>query len=51
MVEKSVSKASVIIGFGGGCLTNIAGLDADMIIRDIHYVEMATTLTGITDSC
>lgn len=51
LVEQGVSKASLIIGFGGGCLTNIAGLSAALIFRGIHYVEMPTTLMGITDSC
>ncbi len=51
LVEQNISKASVIIGFGGGCLTNIAGLAAGLIFRGIHYVEMPTTLMGITDSC
>jgi 3-dehydroquinate synthetase len=51
LVEQGISKASLIIGFGGGCLTNIAGLSAALIFRGIHYVEMPTTLMGITDSC
>lgn len=51
LVEQGVSKASLIIGFGGGCLTNIAGLSAALIFRGIPYVEMPTTLMGITDSC
>jgi len=51
LVEQGVSKASLIIGFGGGCLTNIAGLSAALIFRGIHYVEVPTTLMGITDSC
>lgn len=51
LVEQGVSKASLIIGFGGGCLTNIAGLSAALIFRGIHYVEMPTTLMGVTDSC
>lgn len=51
LVDKGISKASVIIGFGGGCLTNIAGLSAALIFRGIRYVEMPTTLMGITDSC
>ena len=50
LVERGVSKASLIIGFGGGCLTNIAGLSAALIFRGIHYVEMPTTLMGVTDS-
>jgi 3-dehydroquinate synthetase len=51
LVEKSVSKASLIIEFGRGCLANIAGLAAGLILRGIHYVEMATKLMGIADSC
>jgi len=51
LVEQNISKASVILGLGGGCLTNIAGLAAGLIFRGIHYVEMPTTLMGITDSC
>jgi 3-dehydroquinate synthase len=51
LVEQGVSKASLIIGFGGGCLTNIVGLSAALIFRGIRYVEMPTTLMGITDSC
>jgi 3-dehydroquinate synthetase len=51
LVERGVSKASVIVGLGGGCLTNIAGLAAGLIFRGIRYVEMPTTMMGITDSC
>jgi len=50
LVEKNVSKASLVIGFGGGCLTNIVGLASAMIFRGIRYVEIPTTLMGVTDS-
>lgn len=50
LVERNVSKASIVIGFGGGCLTNIVGLAAGLIFRGIRYIEMPTTLMGITDS-
>jgi 3-dehydroquinate synthase len=50
LIEKSISKGSIIIGFGGGCLTNIVGLAAGLIFRGIRYVEMPTTLMAITDS-
>lgn len=50
LVGQNISKASIILGFGGGCLTNIAGLAAGLIFRGIRYVEMPTTLMGITDS-
>lgn len=50
LVEHNVSRSSIIIGFGGGCLTNIAGLAAGLIFHGIRYVEMPSTLMGITDS-
>ncbi len=51
LVKRDVTKASVIVGLGGGCLTNIAGLAAGLIFRGIRYVEMTTTMMGMTDSC
>ena len=51
LVERDITKASVIVGLGGGCLTNIAGLAAGLIFRGIRYVEMTTTMMGMTDSC
>ena len=50
LVAKGITKGSIVIGFGGGCLTNIVGLAAGLIYRGIRYVEMPTTLMGITDS-
>lgn len=50
LIEGNLSKASIIIGFGGGCLTNIVGMAAGLIFRGIRYIEMPTTLMGITDS-
>lgn len=50
LVAKGITKGSIIIGFGGGCLTNIAGLAAGLIYRGIRYIEMPTTMMGLTDS-
>jgi 3-dehydroquinate synthetase/DNA-binding IclR family transcriptional regulator len=50
LVARGITKGSIVIGFGGGCLTNIAGLASGMIYRGIRYVEMPTTFMGITDS-
>lgn len=50
LVAKGITKGSIAIGFGGGCLTNIVGLAAGLVYRGIRYVEMPTTLIGITDS-
>ncbi|MGL5512459.1 MAG: hypothetical protein ACRDBM_04360, partial [Sporomusa sp.] len=43
LVNKFITKGSVVIGFGGGCLTNIVGLAAGLIFRGIRYVEIPTT--------
>ncbi|MCD7981238.1 MAG: iron-containing alcohol dehydrogenase [Clostridiales bacterium] len=51
LVAKNVTKGSIIVSFGGGCLTNIVGLSSAMVYRGIRYVEMPTTTMGITDSC
>jgi 3-dehydroquinate synthetase len=51
LVDKFVTKGSIIIGFGGGCLTNIVGLAAGLIFRGIRYIEMPTTFMAVTDSC
>lgn len=51
LVDKFVTKGSIIIGFGGGCLTNIVGLASGLIFRGIRYIEIPTTFMGITDSC
>lgn len=51
LVAKGITKGSIVIGFGGGCLTNIVGLAAGLIYRGIRYIEMPTTFMGVTDSC
>lgn len=51
LVNSFITKGSIVIGFGGGCLTNIVGLAAGLIFRGIRYIEMPTTFMGITDSC
>ncbi|MFD1954360.1 hypothetical protein ACFSL6_09355 [Paenibacillus thailandensis] len=50
LVERGVTKGSIIVSFGGGCLGNIVGLAASLIYRGVRYVEIPTTLMGITDS-
>ena len=51
LVSRFVTKGSIIIGFGGGCLTNVVGLASALIFRGIRYVEIPTTFMGVTDSC
>ena len=51
LVSKNITKGSIVVGFGGGCLTNVVGLASAMIYRGIRYIEMPTTFMGVTDSC
>ncbi|NET76525.1 MULTISPECIES: 3-dehydroquinate synthase family protein [Okeania] len=50
LVNEGVSKKSLLIAFGGGTVGNVVGLVAGLIYRGIHFVEVSTTMTGITDS-
>lgn len=51
LVGEFITKGSIVIGFGGGCLTNVVGLASALIFRGIRYVEIPTTFMGVTDSC
>lgn len=50
LVERQVSKDSILLALGGGVVGNIVGLAAAMIYRGIRFVEMPTTVMGQTDS-
>lgn len=49
LVEKGVSKQSVLIAFGGGSIGNVTGLAAGLIFRGIRFIEVPTTLSHQTD--
>ena len=49
-IQRGVTRDSILIGFGGGTLTNIAGLAASLLYRGICYVEVPTTFLCQTDS-
>jgi 3-dehydroquinate synthetase len=50
LIEHGISKRSVVIAFGGGAVGNLVGMVSALIYRGIRYIEIPTTLTGITDS-
>jgi 3-dehydroquinate synthetase len=50
LLDRKVTKDSIVIGFGGGLICNIAGLAASLIFRGIKYIEIPTTVMGQTDS-
>ena len=49
LIEKGVSKQSLLIAFGGGSIGNITGLAAGLIFRGIRFIEVPTTLSHQTD--
>jgi 3-dehydroquinate synthetase len=49
LVEKGVSKRSLLVAFGGGSVGNITGLAAGLIFRGIRFIEIPTTLSHQTD--
>ena len=49
LIEKGVSKQSLLIAFGGGSVGNISGLAAGLIFRGIRFIEVPTTLSHQTD--
>jgi 3-dehydroquinate synthetase len=49
LVEKGVSKRSLLVALGGGSVGNITGLAAGLIFRGVRFVEVPTTLSHQTD--
>ncbi len=49
LIQKGVSKRSLLIALGGGSIGNISGLAAGLIFRGIRFIEVPTTLSHQTD--
>lgn len=49
LLEKGITKNSLIIAIGGGMLCNLSGMVAALIFRGIQYIEVPTTLLAATD--
>ena len=50
LLEKKCSRNSLIIGFGGGVITDIAGFIASIFMRGINHILIPTTLLGMVDA-
>ena len=50
LVEKNCTRNSLIIGFGGGVITDIAGFVASIYMRGINHILIPTTLLGMVDA-
>jgi len=50
MMEKGGDRSSVVIGFGGGIVTDIAGFLAAIFMRGIPVIQIPTTLLAQVDA-
>jgi 3-dehydroquinate synthase len=50
MVEKGGDRASMVVAFGGGVLTDVAGFLAAIFMRGIPLIQIPTTLLGQVDA-
>jgi 3-dehydroquinate synthetase len=49
-LEQGASRRSCVLGVGGGLAGNVAGLLAALLFRGIRFVQIPTTLLGMSDS-
>jgi 5-deoxy-5-amino-3-dehydroquinate synthase len=50
LVEAGVSRGDVVVGFGGGVVTDVAGLVAAVHLRGVGLVQVPSTLLGQVDA-
>jgi 3-dehydroquinate synthase len=50
MLEKGGDRASVVIGFGGGIVTDLAGFLAAIFMRGVPFISVPTTLLAQVDA-
>jgi 3-dehydroquinate synthase len=50
MINGGFTATDVMIGFGGGMVTDLAGFLASIYMRGMHYVAVPTSLMGMVDA-
>jgi 3-dehydroquinate synthase len=50
MVEKGADRSSIVIAFGGGILTDVAGFLAAIFMRGVPVIQVPTTLLAQVDA-
>jgi 3-dehydroquinate synthase len=50
MVEKGADRSSIVVAFGGGILTDVAGFLAAIFMRGIPVIQIPTTLLAQVDA-
>ncbi|MFX4291770.1 2-deoxy-scyllo-inosose synthase [Streptomyces bohaiensis] len=49
LVHAGATRQSIVLALGGGMVSNLTGLAAGLLYRGIRYVDIPTTLLGLTD--
>ncbi len=50
MLRLNVNRQTVLLGFGGGVITDLTGFAASVYKRGINFIFMPTSLLGMTDA-
>jgi len=50
MLENGCSRRSLVVGAGGGSVTDLAGLGAALYMRGVNWISVPTTLLGQADA-
>jgi shikimate kinase/3-dehydroquinate synthase len=50
MVEAGADRDAVVVGLGGGVVTDVAGFTAAVLLRGVRWVAAPTTLLGMVDA-
>jgi len=50
LVNEGISRRDVVVGFGGGVVTDVAGLVASVHLRGVALVQIPSTLLGQVDA-
>ncbi|MBN2096143.1 3-dehydroquinate synthase [Candidatus Peregrinibacteria bacterium] len=50
LLKEEFARADVLIGFGGGMVTDVAGFVASIYMRGMKYVAIPTSLLGMVDA-
>lgn len=50
MVEAGADRDAVVVGHGGGVITDLAGFTASLLLRGVRWVALPTTLLAMVDA-
>ena len=50
MVEAGADRDAVVVGMGGGVVTDVAGFTAAVLLRGVRWAAVPTTLLGMVDA-